>query len=113
MLPLATLTAVHSTDSKTGTSDTRRGSLAVHVVAVVRRLECPGFDPWPGTSLRALGPTQPTVQRELDVIFLAIMRPERNADHLVPSNATVKNEWICTSTPLYAFMTCRDKCDFQ
>jgi hypothetical protein len=37
-----------------------------------------------------LGPTQP--------------RPEREADHLPPSNAEVKNAWSYTSTLPYVFM---------
>lgn len=28
------------------------------------------------------------------------------ADHSSPSGAKVKNKWICTFTPLYAFMSC-------
>ena len=31
--------------------------------------------------------------------FARIKRPGREVDHSSPSNADVKNEWICASTP--------------
>jgi len=36
--------------------------------------------------------------------FLCVKLPENEVDHSPPSSAEVKNEWICASTPLYAFM---------
>jgi hypothetical protein len=37
-------------------------------------------------------------------LSLGVKRQGREADHLPPSSAEVKNEWSCTSTPQYAFM---------
>jgi hypothetical protein len=37
--------------------------------------------------------------RDWDALCLEIKRSEHEADHLLPSSADVKNEWIYTSTP--------------
>jgi hypothetical protein len=52
----------------------------------------------------ALGPTQPPIQCVPGVLFLGIKHLGREADHSTPSSAEVKNAWIYTSTPQYAFM---------
>jgi hypothetical protein len=51
----------------------------------------------------ALGPTvfYPMGNRTLS---LGAKRPEREADHSIPSGAKVRNVWNYTSTPQYAFM---------
>jgi hypothetical protein len=52
----------------------------------------------------ALGPTQSPIQRVPEALSLGIKRPEREADHSLPSSAEVKNAWIYTSIPRYVFM---------
>jgi len=37
-------------------------------------------------------------------LFPGVKRPGSEADHSRPSSAEVKNAWIYTSTPPYAFM---------
>jgi hypothetical protein len=39
--------------------------------------------------------------------FPELKRMGRDVDHSTPSSARVKNEWICTSTPLCAFLSWR------
>jgi hypothetical protein len=51
-----------------------------------------------------LGPTQPPIQCVQGALSPGIKRPGREADHSPPSNAEVKNTWIYTCTPPYAFM---------
>jgi hypothetical protein len=51
-------------------------------------------------SRRALGPTQPPIQRVSEALSLGIKRPGREADHSPPSSAEVQNAWRYTSTPL-------------
>jgi hypothetical protein len=51
----------------------------------------------------ALGPTQLPIQWVQGALPLGVKRPEREADHLPPSSAEVKNEWSYTSTPLIRF----------
>ena len=73
-------------------------------------MDGPGFDP--------VGPRDysflQTVQTEswahpasysvdTRIFFLRVKRPGRE-NHTHPSRAEFKNEWTCTSTPLYAFM---------
>jgi hypothetical protein len=41
-------------------------------------------------SRTALGPTQPPIQRLLGTLSLGVKRPGREADHLPPSSAEVK-----------------------
>jgi hypothetical protein len=53
----------------------------------------------------ALGPTQPPIRWVQGAISLGLKRSGREADHLPPSSAEVKNVWSYTSTPQYAFMT--------
>ena len=46
---------------------------------------------------------QPPLQWVTGHLYPKVKRPEREADHLPPSDADVKNAWSCTSTP---------RCDF-
>jgi hypothetical protein len=52
----------------------------------------------------ALGPTQPPIQCVPEVLSPEAKRPGREADHLPPSSAEVKNVWSYASTPPYVFM---------
>jgi hypothetical protein len=52
----------------------------------------------------AVGPTQPPIQWVTGTLSLGIKRPGREADHLAPSSAEVKNAWSYTSTPPYVLM---------
>jgi hypothetical protein len=54
-------------------------------------------------SVTALGPTQPPIQWVVG-FSLGIKRPGREADHLPPSSAEVKNVWSYTFTPQYVFL---------
>jgi hypothetical protein len=47
----------------------------------------------------ALEPTQPPIQCVPGNFTPWVKRPGREADHLSPSSAKVKNEWSYTSTP--------------
>jgi hypothetical protein len=51
------------------------------------------------TSRPTLVPTQPPIQRAPS-FFLRLNRPERQANHSLPSSPEVKNDWRYTSTPL-------------
>jgi hypothetical protein len=51
-----------------------------------------------------LEPTKPPIQWVPGAFSLGVKRPGREIDHLPPSNDEVKNAWIYTSTPQYAFM---------
>jgi hypothetical protein len=44
-------------------------------------------------------PTHPPIQCVPGALSLVVMRPGREADHLPPSSAEVKNAWSYTSTP--------------
>jgi hypothetical protein len=48
--------------------------------------------------------TQAPIQWVPETLSLGVKRPEREADHLPPSNAEVKNAWCYTSTLQYVFM---------
>jgi len=50
-------------------------------------------------SRRALGPTQPPVQR-VWCSFPRLKRPGREAYHSPPPNVRIENEWGCTSTSI-------------
>jgi hypothetical protein len=52
----------------------------------------------------ALGPTQPPVKWAPGALSLEVKRPGREADHSPSSSVKVKNAWLYTSTPQYAFM---------
>jgi hypothetical protein len=53
-------------------------------------------------SKTALGPTQIPIQWVAGALSLGVKRPGREADHLPPSSAEVKE--CIASTPQYAFM---------
>jgi hypothetical protein len=55
-------------------------------------------------SRTALVPTQPLIQFVPGALSLGVKRPGRETDHSPPSSAEVKNAWLYTSTPQYAFM---------
>jgi hypothetical protein len=55
-------------------------------------------------SRTALGPTQPPIHRVPESLSVGVKRPGREADHLPPSSAEVKNAWSYTSPPPYASM---------
>jgi hypothetical protein len=46
----------------------------------------------------ALGPNQPPTQWVSELLSPGVKRPVREADHLLPSGARVKNAWSYTST---------------
>jgi hypothetical protein len=50
------------------------------------------------------GPTQPPIQWVPEALSLGVDRPGREADYSPPTSAEVKNTWIYTSNPPYAFM---------
>jgi hypothetical protein len=50
-------------------------------------------------SRMALGPTQPPIQWVPGDLSLGVKWPRREADHLLPSSAEVKNARSYTSTP--------------
>ena len=50
----------------------------------------------PKTSGLALGPTQPPVERAIE-LFHGVKRPGREVNHPLPSTAEIKNERSCTS----------------
>jgi hypothetical protein len=52
----------------------------------------------------ALGPTQPPI-RWVPGLFPRGKAAWREADHLTPSSADVKNEWSCTSAALRSLLT--------
>jgi hypothetical protein len=52
----------------------------------------------------ALGPTQAPIYWVPGVFSPGLERQGREADHLPPAGAEVKEMWIYTSTPPYAFM---------
>jgi hypothetical protein len=56
------------------------------------------------SSRPALGPTQPLIQWVPGALSPGVKRQRRETDHSPPTSAEVKKIWICTSTPLYAFM---------
>jgi hypothetical protein len=55
-------------------------------------------------STPALGSTQRPIQWVPGALSLGIKREEREADQSLPASAEVKNIWIYTSSPPYAFM---------
>jgi hypothetical protein len=63
-----------------------------------------GFFLFATTSRPALGPTQCLIEWVPGTLTPAVKRPGREADHLPPSSAEVKNAWSSTSTPQYVFM---------
>jgi hypothetical protein len=52
----------------------------------------------------ALGPAQYTVQGVPGALSFGVKLPGREAEHLPPSSAEVKNAWSYTSTHRYVFM---------
>jgi hypothetical protein len=83
-------------------------------VSIVTRLRAgqPGFDSWQeqgcfllATASRpALGTTQPPIQWIQRALSLGVNQSGREADHLPPSSAEVKNPRSYTSNPPYVFM---------
>jgi hypothetical protein len=76
-----------------------------------------GLDDWEFKSRQELGifllttasrpvlePTQPPIEWVPGALSLGVKRPGREADHSPSSSAEVKNAWIYTSTPQYAFV---------
>jgi hypothetical protein len=59
------------------------------------------------TSRPVLWPTQFSIQRVARALSQGARWPGSEANHSPHSNAEVKNERIHTSTPPYAFMTCK------
>jgi len=63
-----------------------------------------------GSSWQGLGiflfttTTQPPIQLIPGALSLGVKRPGREADHLSPPSAEVKNAWSYTSTPTYVFI---------
>jgi hypothetical protein len=57
------------------------------------------------TARPAMGFTQPLIQWVPEDLSPGVKRPGCEADLSPPASAEVKKIWICTSTPLYAFMT--------
>jgi hypothetical protein len=55
-------------------------------------------------SRTALGPTRPPIKCVAGALSLEVKRPGREAEHLPPSGAEVKNAWSYTSTSLYAYV---------
>jgi hypothetical protein len=53
-----------------------------------------------------LGPTQPRTQWAHGAISLGMNWTGREADHSLPYNSEVTNEWNSTYTTPYAFMAC-------
>jgi hypothetical protein len=47
---------------------------------------------------------QPPIQWVPGTLSPGVKRPGREADHLPPTSAEVKNTWMYTSTPPYVFM---------
>jgi hypothetical protein len=82
-------------------------------VSIVARIRAgrPGFDFQQGqrtflfatASTSALGPTQPCTQWIPGTLSPWAKRPGREADHLPPSSAEIKNAWSYISTLLYIF----------
>jgi hypothetical protein len=54
--------------------------------------------------LPALGPIQPPIQWVSGAVSMGVKRPGREAEHLPPSSAEVKNAWSYTSTQQYTFI---------
>jgi hypothetical protein len=51
-------------------------------------------------SRKVLGPTEPSIECVPGALSLELKRAGREADHLPPPSAEVKNAWSYTSTPL-------------
>jgi hypothetical protein len=56
------------------------------------------------SSISALRPTQPPVQRVQRAFSLGVKRPGREDNHSPPTSAEVKKNCVYTSTPPYAFL---------
>jgi len=61
----------------------------------------------------AAEPTNLAMQWVLREVLRGIKRPASEADHSFPPSAEVKNMWIYTSTPFYAFIIYRDNIQLQ
>jgi hypothetical protein len=79
------------------------------IISTRLRAGRPGFDCRYGlvifaflnTSRPFLGPASPPVQWVQGAISMEVKRPEREANHTLPSNVEVKNAWSYTSTRLW------------
>jgi hypothetical protein len=52
------------------------------------------------SSRSVLGPPQPPILWVPGALSRGVKQPEREADHLSPSSAEVKNKWLYTSRPI-------------
>jgi hypothetical protein len=52
----------------------------------------------------ALGSTQPPIQWVLGALLQGLKQQGHDVDHSPPTSTEVKETWIITSTPPYAFM---------
>jgi hypothetical protein len=56
------------------------------------------------SSRPALASAQPPIQWVPGALAPGVKRPGREVDHSPSTSAEVKKMWICTSSPLYAFI---------
>jgi hypothetical protein len=56
------------------------------------------------SSRRALGSTQPPIQRIPGALSPRVKRPGLEVDHSTPASAEIKQMWIYNSNPPHAFM---------
>jgi hypothetical protein len=63
-----------------------------------------GFFHFASASRRTLGPIQPPIQWVPRALSAGVKRPEREADHLPPSSAEIKNAWSYICTIQYVFL---------
>jgi len=80
-------------------------SSCLWVRLLLQPFECPNFYqltgsfPFIAASRSALGPAQHPTQWVLGFLYVGVKRPGREADHLHPPSAEIKNAWSYTSIP--------------